>query len=31
VIAELVDQWSFLFAQLGISYEDKTRHEDKSK
>jgi prolyl oligopeptidase len=25
VIAELTDQWSFLFAQLGISYEDKTR------
>jgi prolyl oligopeptidase len=24
VIAELVDQWSFLFAQLGISYEDKS-------
>jgi prolyl oligopeptidase len=25
VIAELVDQWSFLFAQLGISYEDKLK------
>ena len=24
VIAQLVDQWSFLFSQLGISYEDKT-------
>ena len=25
VIAELVDQWSFLFAQLGISYEEKPK------
>ena len=25
VIAELTDQWSFLFAQLGVSYEDKTK------
>jgi prolyl oligopeptidase len=23
VIAELVDEWSFLFAQLGVSYEEK--------
>ncbi len=28
VIAELVDQWSFLFAQLGISYEDKSSQEE---
>jgi prolyl oligopeptidase len=24
VIAQLVDEWSFLFSQLGISYEEKT-------
>ena len=24
VIAQLVDEWSFLFSQLGLSYEEKT-------
>ena len=32
VIAELVDQWSFLFAELGISYDSPGRpHEDQTK
>ena len=32
VIGELVDQWSFLFAELGISYDAPPRpHEDQTK
>ncbi|HEY4395681.1 MAG TPA: prolyl oligopeptidase family serine peptidase [Polyangia bacterium] len=30
VIAELVDQWSFLFAQLGISYDQNTGTKDSA-